>query len=105
MLAARVSPRGRSATSWPLFPPCVQHASVLAQGIGRDPYEIEWSVGVEPGDIERFVNEDAGRYLAPDFHALHARIQRPGVARRSRDTIPRVARPHERPASRVRSEV
>lgn len=34
---------------------------------GRDPDEIEWSVGVEPYDIERFLEEDAEAYLEMGF--------------------------------------
>jgi probable F420-dependent oxidoreductase len=37
------------------------------QAIGRDPYEIEWSVGLQPDDIERFLREDADRYLELGF--------------------------------------
>src|SRR5678815_3938192 len=32
--------------------------------IGRDPAEIEWSVGIEPDDLDRFLDEDAPTYLA-----------------------------------------
>jgi probable F420-dependent oxidoreductase len=35
--------------------------------VGRDPTSIEWGVGVEPGDIERFVRQDADTYLAMGF--------------------------------------
>jgi probable F420-dependent oxidoreductase len=35
--------------------------------IGRDPAEIEWSVGIEPDDLERFLDEDAPTYLAMGF--------------------------------------
>ena len=34
---------------------------------GRDPADIEWSVGVEPDDLERFFAEDADTYLAMGF--------------------------------------
>jgi probable F420-dependent oxidoreductase len=37
------------------------------QAIGRDPYEIEWSVGLQPEDIERFLREDAEAYVALGF--------------------------------------
>ena len=36
-------------------------------GFGRDPAEIEWGVGVEPEDINRFLDEDAGTYLEMGF--------------------------------------
>ena len=35
--------------------------------IGRDPHEIEWGVGVEPTDLDRFLDEDAPAYLALGF--------------------------------------
>jgi hypothetical protein len=35
--------------------------------IGRDPHAIEWSVGLQPDDIDRFLDEDAERYLALGF--------------------------------------
>lgn len=35
--------------------------------IGRDPAEIEWGLGVEPEDIERFLAEDGATYVAMGF--------------------------------------
>ncbi len=35
--------------------------------IGRDPASIEWGVGVEPYDIDRFIREDAATYLRMGF--------------------------------------
>lgn len=35
--------------------------------IGREPYEIEWSVGLQPDDIDRFLQEDADCYLELGF--------------------------------------
>jgi probable F420-dependent oxidoreductase len=35
--------------------------------IGRDPAEIEWSVGVKPDDLGRFLAEDATTYLEMGF--------------------------------------
>jgi probable F420-dependent oxidoreductase len=35
--------------------------------VDRDPAEIEWGVGVEPDDLERFLAEDAGTYLEMGF--------------------------------------
>ena len=35
--------------------------------IGRDPSEIEWSVGVDPEDLERFLAEDAPTYVEMGF--------------------------------------
>ena len=35
--------------------------------IGRDPADIEWGVGVEPDDLERFLTHDSATYLAMGF--------------------------------------
>jgi len=35
--------------------------------VGRDPGEIEWGVGVEPDDLERFLAEDGETYVAMGF--------------------------------------
>ena len=35
--------------------------------IGRDPLAIEWSEGLEPDDLERFLEEDVERYVAMGF--------------------------------------
>ncbi|MEZ0241221.1 MAG: LLM class F420-dependent oxidoreductase [Chloroflexota bacterium] len=35
--------------------------------VGRDPTTIEWGVGVEPEDVDRFVSQDADTYLAMGF--------------------------------------
>jgi probable F420-dependent oxidoreductase len=35
--------------------------------VGRDPGEIEWGVGIEPDDFERFLTEDAAAYIRMGF--------------------------------------
>jgi probable F420-dependent oxidoreductase len=35
--------------------------------IGRDPYDIEWGVGLEPDGIDRFLSEEADHFLALGF--------------------------------------
>jgi probable F420-dependent oxidoreductase len=35
--------------------------------IGRDPAAIEWGVGLQPDDLDRFLREDAETYLAMGF--------------------------------------
>ena len=35
--------------------------------IGRDPAEIEWGVGLQPDDLDRFLREDAETYVAMGF--------------------------------------
>jgi probable F420-dependent oxidoreductase len=35
--------------------------------IGRDPRTIEWAVGIEPDDLDRFLDEDVERYVALGF--------------------------------------
>lgn len=47
--------------------PAVEALRRHCEAIGRDPYEIEWSVGLQPDDIDRFLREDADRYLALGF--------------------------------------
>jgi probable F420-dependent oxidoreductase len=37
------------------------------EAVGRDPASIEWGLGVEPDDIERFLDRDAAAYLALGF--------------------------------------
>ena len=44
---------------------------------GRDPSDIEWSVGVEPDDLDRFFAEDAGTYLAMGFTQFTLGFQGP----------------------------
>lgn len=65
----------RHADAWhaafPERPAEVEPAVAALRGycaeIGRDPGEIEWSVGVEPDDLDRFVAEDAATYVAMGF--------------------------------------
>ena len=47
--------------------PAVEALREHCEKIGRDPYEIEWSVGLQPDDIDRFLREDADRYLDIGF--------------------------------------
>jgi probable F420-dependent oxidoreductase len=47
---------------------------------GRDPADIEWSVGVEPDDIERFFAEDADTYVAMGFTQFTLGFQGPDWA-------------------------
>jgi alkanesulfonate monooxygenase SsuD/methylene tetrahydromethanopterin reductase-like flavin-dependent oxidoreductase (luciferase family) len=35
--------------------------------VGRDPAEIEWGVGIEPDDLERFLARDASTYVEMGF--------------------------------------
>jgi alkanesulfonate monooxygenase SsuD/methylene tetrahydromethanopterin reductase-like flavin-dependent oxidoreductase (luciferase family) len=65
----------RHADAWHAFfpdsldevQPAVEALIRHCQAIGRDPYEIEWSVGLQPDDIDRFLREDADRYLELGF--------------------------------------
>jgi probable F420-dependent oxidoreductase len=65
----------RHADGWhAMFPdrpdelqPAVRALREHCDAIGRDPAEIEWGVGVEPDDIDRFVAEDAATYLEMGF--------------------------------------
>ena len=47
--------------------PAVAALRTACAEIGRDPTEIEWGVGVEPEDLERFLNEDAPTYVEMGF--------------------------------------
>ena len=35
--------------------------------LGRSPSEVEWGVGVEPGDLDRFLAQDASVYVEMGF--------------------------------------
>ena len=37
------------------------------EAIGRDPADIEWGLGIEPDDLDRFLREDADRYVEMGF--------------------------------------
>lgn len=47
--------------------PAVEALKGHCTAIGRDPYSIEWSVGLQPDDIDRFLRQDADRYLELGF--------------------------------------
>ena len=47
--------------------PAVEALRRHCDAVGRDPHEIEWSVGLQPDDIDRFLREDADAYLAMGF--------------------------------------
>ena len=59
--------------------PAVEALRGWCAEIGRDPHDIEWGVGVEPEDLDRFLREDAERYVELGLHAVHARVQRAGL--------------------------
>ena len=46
--------------------------------VGRDPPEIEWGVGVEPDDLDRFLAEDAATYVAMGFSQFTLGFDGPG---------------------------
>ncbi len=46
--------------------------------VGRDPAEIEWGVGVEPEDLERFLVEDASAYIEMGFSQFTLGFNGPG---------------------------
>jgi probable F420-dependent oxidoreductase len=47
--------------------PAIEALRRHCAAIGRDPHDIEWSVGLQPDDIDRFLAEDADRYLELGF--------------------------------------
>jgi probable F420-dependent oxidoreductase len=65
----------RHATMWhAMFPerpaelrPKIERLHSLCAELGRDPAMIECWVGVEPDDLDRFLDEDADDYLAMGF--------------------------------------
>jgi len=46
--------------------------------VGRDPADIEWSVGVEPDDLERFLAQDAQTYVRMGFTQFTLGFNGPG---------------------------
>jgi alkanesulfonate monooxygenase SsuD/methylene tetrahydromethanopterin reductase-like flavin-dependent oxidoreductase (luciferase family) len=48
--------------------------------LGRDPAEIEWGVGVEPDDLERFLAEDGERLIEMGFSQFTLGFNGPGWA-------------------------
>ena len=65
----------RHADSWHAFfpdgpaevEPAVQALRRYCADIDRDPTEIEWGLGVEPDDLDRFLREDASTYVEMGF--------------------------------------
>lgn len=47
--------------------PAVEALTRWCGEIGRDPREVEWGVGVEPDDLDRFLSRDADVYVAMGF--------------------------------------
>jgi alkanesulfonate monooxygenase SsuD/methylene tetrahydromethanopterin reductase-like flavin-dependent oxidoreductase (luciferase family) len=74
-LALTLPTVARHADAWHAFfpdsleevQPAVKALIGHCEAIGRDPYAIEWSVGLQPDDIDRFLREDADRYLELGF--------------------------------------
>jgi probable F420-dependent oxidoreductase len=65
----------RHADSWhAFFPdsveevlPAVEALRRHCDAVGRDPHDIEWGVGLQPDDLDRFLAEDAERYVELGF--------------------------------------
>ena len=72
--------------------PAVEALTGWCAEIGRDPHDIEWGLGVEPEDLDRFLREDADRYVELGLHAVHARVQRAGLDGRSGRRLAGLAR-------------
>jgi probable F420-dependent oxidoreductase len=47
--------------------PAIDGLSAACAEIGRDPAEIEWGLGVEPDDLDRFLAQDAETYVQMGF--------------------------------------
>ena len=52
----------------------------FTKGVGRDPLDIEWGLGVEPDDLDRFLAEDAATYVAMGFSQFTLGFDGPGWA-------------------------
>ena len=59
--------------------------------VGRDPAAIEWGVGVEPEDLQRFVDRGRRDLRRHGLHPVHARLRRSVMGRRRRGALPPVA--------------
>ena len=46
--------------------------------VGRDPADIEWGLGIEPDDIDRFLRDDAATYVAMGFTQFTLGFNGPG---------------------------
>ena len=62
--------------------PAVEALRGWCAEVGRDPHDIEWGVGVEPEDLDRFLAEDADVRRA-GLQPVHARVQRAGLGGRA----------------------
>jgi len=58
--------------------PAVAALRRWCQTVGRDPTEIEWGVGVEPEDLDRFLDEDAATCVALGFSQFTLGFNGPG---------------------------
>lgn len=58
--------------------PAVEALHAWCDELGRDPTTIEWSVGVEPGDLQRFLDQDADAYLGMGFSQFTLGFDGPG---------------------------
>ncbi len=47
--------------------PAVEALTKWCAEIGRDPHDIEWGLGLEPTDLDRFMREDLPAYVAMGF--------------------------------------
>ncbi len=47
--------------------PAVEALRRHCETFGREPHDIEWSLGVEPDDLDRFLREDASVYVDMGF--------------------------------------
>lgn len=47
--------------------PAVAALTKWCDEIGRDPHDIEWGLGLEPNDLDRFLRDDVDAYVAMGF--------------------------------------
>jgi alkanesulfonate monooxygenase SsuD/methylene tetrahydromethanopterin reductase-like flavin-dependent oxidoreductase (luciferase family) len=58
--------------------PAVEALRRSCDEIGRDPSEIEWGLGVEPDDLDRFLEKDARTYVEMGFTQFTLGFNGPG---------------------------
>ena len=64
--------------------------------IGRDPAAIEWGVGIEPDDLDRFLARDAATYLEMGFTQFTLGFNGPAWDVDAGARVPRLARRAQR---------
>jgi probable F420-dependent oxidoreductase len=68
--------------------PAIRALHAWCAELGRDPASIEWSVGVEPTDLDRFLRADADTYVSMGFRQFTLGFDGPAwTVERGRDWL------------------